>query len=274
MFKGFKVVVCTCTSVRRRHLQLMMKYLLRQMHIVDEWRLWTHADKELDKGAVEEIRVEYPEFIKVQAETKRTFWWTLPFYQKCCDKNTIYIKADDDIVFIADDAFEKLLAYRLKHPDPIAVHPNIVNNGICSFIHQQIGALDTHLGTLQYRFDDKLAILSMDFIHYLHDRFLTLAKYKEEGTFKFYEWVMREYQEFSINCYCFFGKRWAEFDGIINDADETWTTRTKPREIGVPGRICGQSLVVHYAYFPQREYLNTKTNIFDRYERLAEERCQ
>ena len=274
MYQNYKVVVCTCSSGRLRHLTLMHKYMAKQFGLVDEWRLWINADKILDKDSPEIIKSLNPKHITIDLATKRYKWWTVPFYQHCCDPNTIYIKADDDIVFIADDAIEKLLAYRLKHPECFTVHANIVNNGICSFIHQQIGAIDEKFGRLGYRFNDPVAILSHDFINHLHTTFLETAEKNEEKKFKFHEWVMREYQEFSINCYAFFGKTWSEFGGYINTSDETWTTRIRPAEIGTPSRVCGQALVVHYAFFPQREYLDTRTDIFDRYEKLAEERCK
>lgn len=44
------------------------------------------------------------------------------------DDNTIYIKMDDDLTYIHDDAIEKMVSSLLAHPEAYAILANVINS--------------------------------------------------------------------------------------------------------------------------------------------------
>lgn len=91
------------------------------------------------------------------------------------DRETMYIKIDDDIVRIllciircssykfailtkeqvwfADDAIERLVVKKLERPDALAVSANLINNSPLSFLHYHMGAHHPYFPDLPSGFD-------------------------------------------------------------------------------------------------------------------------
>ncbi|KAI1119551.1 hypothetical protein F5Y14DRAFT_457809 [Nemania sp. NC0429] len=61
------------------------------------------------------------------------------------EDNTIYVKIDDDIVFIHPDAIPQLVSTRIAEPHPFAVSANLVNSPLTGYKHYDIGAIHPFL---------------------------------------------------------------------------------------------------------------------------------
>ncbi|OAX82328.1 hypothetical protein ACJ72_03326, partial [Emergomyces africanus] len=85
--------------------------------------------KKLDLGR----KVRGPEF--------RQIW-------KHLERGKIYVKVDDDVVWLADDTIPRIVDRKLKHPEDFAVSANIINNPPLSFIHYHVGALHPYFPEL------------------------------------------------------------------------------------------------------------------------------
>ncbi|KAI2082017.1 hypothetical protein LOZ36_006058 [Ophidiomyces ophidiicola] len=85
--------------------------------------------KKLDLGK----RVRGPEF--------RQIW-------KHLYRGKLYIKIDDDVVWLADDAIPRIVNHKVHNPDDFAVSANIINNPPLSFIHYHLGALHPYFPEL------------------------------------------------------------------------------------------------------------------------------
>lgn len=57
------------------------------------------------------------------------------------DDNTMYIKLDDDILYIHPDAIPRLVHSRIEHKEPFAVSANIVNTMLMGYLHYHTEAL-------------------------------------------------------------------------------------------------------------------------------------
>ncbi|KAJ9638748.1 hypothetical protein H2201_008829 [Coniosporium apollinis] len=78
------------------------------------------------------------------------------------DADTMYIKLDDDIVYVADDAIPRLIQYRLENPRPFLVSANVINNPALSWVHTRLGAVRPWLPNLGAPTDviDPLALIT------------------------------------------------------------------------------------------------------------------
>ena len=71
---------------------------------------------------------------------KFTDIWTL------CERGVMYIKIDDDIVFIDDSAVKNLIDAKIAHPENLLVSANIINNPAMSWVHYHLlGAIRPYL---------------------------------------------------------------------------------------------------------------------------------
>ncbi|KAI1334478.1 hypothetical protein F5Y15DRAFT_420872 [Xylariaceae sp. FL0016] len=61
------------------------------------------------------------------------------------EDDTIYIKIDDDIVFIHPDTIPQLVHTRIAEPHPFAVSANLVNSPLTAYKHYDVGAIHPFL---------------------------------------------------------------------------------------------------------------------------------
>ncbi|KAI0021245.1 hypothetical protein F4780DRAFT_770317 [Xylariomycetidae sp. FL0641] len=61
------------------------------------------------------------------------------------EDDTIYVKIDDDIVFIHPDAIPQLVHTRIEEPEPLAVSANLVNSPLTGYLHYETGAVHAFL---------------------------------------------------------------------------------------------------------------------------------
>lgn len=143
-------VVTVTPAGRKRYLAILVPYLLRNRTHIAEHHWWVNTRDAADVEYLEELAAQYPTFFKLD---RRTFYnvdqptvsiWQ--YFRDCVDEDTIYVRLDDDICYVAPDAIHTLTAYRATHRDPFLVLGNIVNNAICSYYQQQTGLLSAKMG--------------------------------------------------------------------------------------------------------------------------------
>ncbi|EOD46819.1 hypothetical protein UCRNP2_6448 [Neofusicoccum parvum UCRNP2] len=65
-----------------------------------------------------------------------------------CENGTMYIKMDDDLVFIEDHAIATLVQHKLEHPANFVVAANVVNQPSLSWMHYRWGAIKAYFPEL------------------------------------------------------------------------------------------------------------------------------
>jgi hypothetical protein len=271
VYKDYRIVAVTPAG-RKPYLEILSKYIARDSHIIDEWQLWLNTLNNDDIAYCERLRASYS-FIKTYSLTGR---WAgnhsiHRFFPNCVDPKTIYIRFDDDIVWIERKAITSLLDFRINNPQYFLVFPNIVNNSLMSHIHQRHGIFHTDKGICDYAVMDKVGWKRGDVAQMIHEQLLDDLANGGIEKYKFDRWVLYFYERFSINSFAFFGKDFAEFGGRVDPDEENWLSRIKPSRIARMNCVCGSAIISHYAYHTQRPFLDG-TDILVRYKRLSEGR--
>jgi hypothetical protein len=62
---------------------------------------------------------------------------------------TLYVKIDDDIVFIEDTAIPTMVSTKLNNPELYVVSANIINQPSLSWVHQHLGVINPYLPELE-----------------------------------------------------------------------------------------------------------------------------
>lgn len=275
MIDGKRVVAFTPWG-RELTASLLYEYLKRdhEKGIVDEWHLWSNTDPDQATDREYAIHLERNnDWIKVMDRPEGPVLHpkqmnTGRFYKYYVDTaDTVLVRMDDDIVWIEEHAIERLVQYRINHKHPFVVFPIIWNNAVCSYYLQQGEQLPRWWGTVGNHCMDQVGWRDHIFATRIHEH---LLRGIEEG------WTDRLFmhttvqlpvgQQFSVSSFAQFSE---EYVNAVAGEEEAWHTIDKPYELGRPNVIVPNSLISHFSFYHQRDYLLKNTDILDRYRDLA-----
>lgn len=262
MYGDYRVVAVTPAG-RQKYLEILHHYVSRDIGagLIDEWHLWLNTTDSDDIAycksltANNRIKVVPCKVRPNQNKTIHTFF---------CDyvaADTIYIRFDDDVCYVAPDAAERLLEFRVENPEFFIVLPAIINNALVAHIHYRFGLYPARrrpqfdyfvLGNLW-----RIPTMAAE----VHERFLVDVG-DNIDRYKFDKWLLHG-DRMSINCICWFGKEFAKFGGKVGIDEENWLTQ------GRHNCVCGTAIVSHFAFYTQRPYLET-TDLLGRYKDLCQ----
>ena len=194
-----------------------------------------------------------------------------PFWKHAVDEDTIYVRFDDDIVYIHDDTIENLIDFRIKNKEYFFIYPYIINNihhskdlqlkNIATSAFGQIRSFSDleprpEYGGPEYGkgIDDHVALRNSAFARHLHELFI--EKYNSDilsDLMTTDEIIWERFPQVSINCVSWFGSTFKTFNGILENADEErWLTTVKAKEMDMLCCTAPNTLVSHFLYGPQR----------------------
>jgi hypothetical protein len=288
MYRGYKIV-SFIPAGRERTMSILVNHLLRfKDNPIDEVLVCVNTQDEQDLAYINSLNDGY-----FKATHRLEGGWDEPkqlntgkFYKHMTDENTIYIRFDDDIVYIDDLFFKNMLDFRIDNPSYLCVMANIWNNAITSYIAQQNGVIDTKHGEVKEKFCmDVVGWKSGKFAVYIHNILLEKIKKNKTSDLFFEKSDLADVRRFSISCFSFFGREFKRlFNGevVLPDSfansgpynpldEEMFLTEFAPMEYGLRNTICGSALVSHYTFAFQRKEVNA-TNILEQYKKISQEK--
>jgi hypothetical protein len=177
---------------------------------------------------------------------------------------------DDDIVWIEPHAIERLVQYRIENTFPFVVFPIIWNNAVCSY-YLQLGEQMPHWwGRVNTNHCmDPVGWADPYFAENIHNHLLNCIESGYVNNLFLHTSVMLSAgHQFSVSCFAQFSEEYA--DGGVAGEEEAWHTIKKPFELSRPNVIVPNSLISHFSFYHQRNYLLNETDILDRYRKLSE----
>jgi hypothetical protein len=275
VFEGKKVVVCTPAG-RKRYLEILKHYVLPSPH-VDEWHLWDNCRDPLDRTYLNElaadpnVRIIRPPLGSAQGVNKSIN----QFYKLYANPGEIYFKLDDDIVFIEDCYFENALKFMDGSRSEYSFYfPVIVNNAIVSWLIRHFAKVNIP-HPLMCSANCPTGWQNALFAEALHRAFLALLKRGENRitSFKFDPRPLFNVRV-SINAFSWHGEFAQQLgaDWVPEGTDdEDWISAYIPAKYLKPEVVMGNSIVSHFAFYPQEEHL-LKTDILGMYKEIAEKK--
>src|SRR5581483_7326144 len=282
-------IITVTPAGRKPYLEILAHYLLQNRASITEHHFWINTNTVEDIEYIESLTRQYPDFFKsrrrpVYDETRLcdSIW---QYFQDYAENDTIYIRLDDDICYIAPDAIPNLAAFRAAQREPFLILGNIVNNAICSYYQQQRGLLPLAWGQVGNTCMDAVGWESKRFAERLHEKFLADIRQGAVARWKMPPQVLDDYRRFSINVICWRGPDMQHIPELtipnlyvqrlmhpLNGKEiydeEGALTEYLPAKLGRPNVICGDALFGHFAFYPQRRYLETMTVLLDDYRGL------
>lgn len=256
MIDGYKVVTITPAG-RIPFLEILFPYLLQNRHVIDKHIFYLNPADDISRNYIISLGSRYKSFVEIiQGELPYNWWRSVyPMYKYCCDEDTIYIKIDDDVCYIGPDSIEKLVRFRIAHPEFFLVFPVIVNNN-----------MDIPLGIeTKSKFQDFLTCLSFGlekhwkfFFHY--------PNYLEK--FCKFDYMALSPQRIMINCVSWFGRDFAKFGGVVPEDDEVWLTIDKTADLRRQNAVTANAIVCHFAFSWQQQIM-AESGLLEEYKKLA-----
>jgi hypothetical protein len=286
-----KRVVAWTPFGRLRTVSVLVEYLRREHErgIVDEYWMFLNTDPD----QVEDLRYAYelearytwvrllerPDGLPRRTPKQRN---TTYAYRYMTDRDTVYIRLDDDIIYLHEDAIARLAKAKLEMRPTLCCHAMMWNNAITSWFLQQAGVIPFEFdtgGRQMVRMEvgapycmDAVGWASGDFAVAIHELLLDWVEAGEpERAFLYQDMPLQLGQQFSVSAFASLGEDYANLPrpGVLEpDEEEHWHTVHQPKVIGSPNIIVGNAVVSHYTFAPQRRAV-LATNILDRYRALA-----
>jgi hypothetical protein len=255
---------------RRRYLRLLIPYVLA-CPWVDRYDLWVNTPDDADLAFMEAVAgiddrirlVPLPEGKTPGAAAIHAFW------PGATDVDTVYVRFDDDVVWIDPRFFDTLLRFRLEHPEYFLVAPLIINNAMSTFLLQTFGKIGIPRIVSSDRFDP-VGWVNPNFARSLHELLQMLVADGEVEKLNCGR-IPLSGNIFSINCIAWFGRDFAPFGGKVPKDEEPAVSCTLPLRAGRANAMETGAVAAHFAFFTQRETMD-RSGVLDGYMRLAADR--
>ena len=274
---------------RQKQFSILYRYLLRNLKVnggvLDKIIFAVRTDKKSDLDYLNDIMKQNHSYFERVFLTNQNF---VKFYNFLNDEDLIF-KIDDDIVFIANGTFEKMLK-EYETNNGFILSANVVNHPLLSIVHSRIRAIlpfveskdnkwildgstmeidktivygiNYQVGTCWWDNGKCGAIAHESFLHHVANDNLKVYDFKR------WDFHTEFYGRWSINFILFRGK-------FINKMprtgdDEESISNHVSRQYGRHGYALGSAVVCHFSFNFQKEYLYT-TDILDRYDKLSKD---
>ena len=269
MYDGHRVIVVTPAG-RRRYMEILARYIGRALGgVVDSWHLWANTNDADDLEYIRHLmhhrsRRIYP---FSDGDASRGIQNIRNFYPRACEPGTVYVRLDDDIVYLEDGFFTALVEFRLQEANALLVSASVVNNVLCDWLRQRSVGMVPESPRITYNAMCATGWGSGLWAEAVHRKFLET----NHGWWTTTDWRLLDYERLSINAVSWRGEDMAEIvkAGGVGLDEESWLTQVYPRQTGRVNVICGSAVCAHFAFYPQRAYLD-KTDILQKYRELSE----
>lgn len=256
---------------RKRYLEILFRYLKSQKSEFEIWQLWINTVNDEDIQYMNKLAAEndwihlYPCKVPVNGNESISSF----FGDNVRRDDTIYIRLDDDIVYLSPNFIADFKGARLRNPIPLLIYSNIINNATISHLHFR-NNLIKYDKIPNYDAMDDIGWKDGVFAEKLHEAFINSIEKDTLDLWRssFRQWALINYENTSINSICWFGTSMKYIQ--VGSPEEPFLARFVPSTIKVPHIIVNEPICAHFAFFTQREHLEKNTIILQKYIELAD----
>lgn len=275
-----KKIIVTLTH-RIKNIEFFAKLLDKQLDSFDEWHIWFNSKNNNERARIQLlIDGRKGKIIEPQYSDPDKGLANVPAFWKIdsTDSDAMYIKFDDDIVWMENNLIQKLFDFKLNHPNYFIVSANVINNAVISYLHMRFGHIPlNHFDTSN--FVNKIPCTDNFLCHngwanpiiaeYIHKIFIEDIKNNNISKWYFPNWILDPQQMLSINTICWMGQDMNTLLSAMNmgENDEYFIMNYGTARTGKRNIVYGNAVSSHYAFHTQKSYLDS-TEILKSYHDL------
>lgn len=136
-------VIVTCFAGRKEFMELQLRYMiaiLEKFEFVERYDIWNFSWSAADKDWVDSLGQMHPKIRVCRAPfdgiadragdlaSKQFAHFFTEAYLSEEYRDHLFVKIDDDVVFIDVDRFEEFIKLRIEQSDPFLVSADVINN--------------------------------------------------------------------------------------------------------------------------------------------------
>ena len=281
MVDGYKVIVGIFAG-RKKIMRQTIQTLLKQGDCIDEIQLWentalepdlkyiSECEKKIEKLSVKRYEQSPPSKFHFGGTVNHNMSRFKYFFKDCTESDTVYVKVDDDMIWMEDGLIESLVRFTLKNPKYISVFANVVNISGCDHVHQRLGVYEED--DIDLMTWNKAGACSVGWAcgrtaTAKHLRLFENMKNDNLDQYKFSRWVLNDKIRHGAGFMSWIS---GSFDvNKIGEDDEDAMVRFA-KETGRNTCIFGEKLASHFSYHPQEAPGRgfEKNKIWKEYEKL------
>src|SRR5690348_16455839 len=154
MYRGYKVNPIIPAG-RKSLMSILFNYFEIHSDVIDEVMICENTMIDADIKWFREVEEGNAMYKTYRVPPRHKFiekpvqYNTGRFYEYTVDPDTIYIRFDDDILYIDDNYFKNIFDACIDHPEYFLVFGNIWNNATTSYIHQKQNKINNEICTVQ-----------------------------------------------------------------------------------------------------------------------------
>jgi hypothetical protein len=264
-----RLVVVTPAG-REKYLRLLAHFVLASVE-VDEWQLWDNCRNESDRAYLHTLAASDARCRLKQIEGARGGFDIIgEFFRFCDDPHALYLRLDDDIVFLEQGFFRRFIARaEAERGGALWFSPVVINNGICNWFLKYFSRVAIR-GPVTSQAMCPFTWRHAEFPRAIHPVFVDAVRQGRLDLFRIPDADIR-FSRFSINAVGFFGAEkialGEDFYAPENNEEE-WLSACLPALVGRSGKIFGDMAVAHFSYYTQENAM-LQTTILESYYDLA-----
>jgi hypothetical protein len=265
-----KLIVVTPAG-REKYLRLLSHHILKNSDVA-EWHLWDNCRNEADRTYLHKLAASDPRCrLKQLPGADGGLGIIGSFFSFCDDPDALYLRLDDDIVFIEDGFFARFVKRaEAERGKSVWFSPLVINNAICGFLMKHFARVSIS-GPITCQAMCPHSWPFPQFPEALHPVFVEAVRTGRLDDFRTPDREVK-LSHFSVNALGFFGaEKLALGDQFMPPgclAEEEWLSAVLPARLDRPGKIFGDLLVAHFSFHPQERRL-LQTDILEQYYALA-----
>ena len=279
MIDGQRVVAWTPYG-RERTYSILHQYLRREVDrgVVDEIWLCLNVDDDqvddlryayrLARGHRQTRIVERPRGLPRRHPKQRN---TGQFYVHMTDPDTTYLRLDDDIVYVHEDAIGNLARHSQASAGVLCSMATMWNNAVVTHFMQAAGIVPREWGEVRRYCMDPNGWANGAFAVKMHRLLLDTVGAGQPERLYLYQDMVLPREQYSVSAFAAQGAVYAKLDQpgeLRPDEEESWHTVFGPTQLNLHNVLVGDALVAHYTFAPQQIAVNA-SDVLDRYRALA-----
>ncbi len=265
-----KLIVVTPAG-REKYMRLLSHYVLGSDEVA-EWHLWENCRNEADRKYLHKLAASDPRCKLKQLDGAKGGWGIIgEFFQFCDDREALYLRLDDDIVYIESGFFRRFIERaKAERGKSIWFAPLIINNTVCGSLIKNLSKVEID-GVVTAQAMCPWAWKYPNFPEALHPVFIEAVKSGRLDDFRVPDRELRM-GRFSINAIGFFGSDRVDLGETFMppgcQTEEEWLSVVLPMKLDRAGKVLGDLIVSHFSFYTQERRL-LQTDILEGYYEIA-----
>jgi len=271
---------------RKRYLEILVKYLVKAKseNQFDRWELWlnTNVSENIEYCEYLEKTYDWIKIIRLESYVYEIdFGYKMTnifrFFKYASDPNSVYIRLDDDVLYLEPNFCKKMFNFRIENKEPFVVFGNIINNAVITHLHQRNNILNiSDSKKVWYNCFDHTGTHDHEFCADLHSKFINDVKNNEIDKWRtsFNIWKLYKDERVSVNCVSWLGQSFHDLHDVINQInpidEENWLSVDAPKHYNRYNVVFNDAIVAHFSFVTQREKLEGNTDILQKYKELSD----